>query len=417
MKKFLSFFLCAVMAFSLVSGTVFTESPLDISIVSEAASYNKTMLPYCYKKLTDEEKLAYLKLRTAFIECRSSLDIEIPTATMEKLSNILMYADVLTSFNYPVGEDSLEYYYYEDTEMTSKVMFKYLYSKKNYDLIIKKSDKAAEKVISQFTEKTTNYEKIKLIHDYIIDNTEYYDNNSNSSIYDALVKGKAKCDGYTHAFDYICAKAGIRTAVAYGYTKDRASESEVHVWNKVYYNKKWYNVDVTWDDPVGNLKDNKYYKYFMISDSTISSSHVQTDRGFYVPAAKSEDGDYYRKYGFYAKTLNEAKSILADKIAEAAKNGGTFVTVRLADEQLLKTVNKQFEDTNDMFDILDRASKKAGGKIITDGYLYETDTDGFYTYTIYFYYIGSKLSDYYIDISQEDSGNISFLKDLGVKDA
>lgn len=416
MKKFLSFLLCAVMAFSLMCGTVFTENPLDISVASEAASYNKTMLPYCYKKLTDEEKLAYLKLRTAFIECRSSLDIEIPVATIEKLSSILMYADVLTSFNYPVGDDSLEYYYYEETAMTSKVMFKYLYSKKNYDLIIKKSDKAAEKIISQFTEKTTNYEKIKLIHDYIIDNTEYYDNRSNSSIYDALVKGSAKCDGYTHAFDYICAKAGIRTAVAYGYTKDRASENEVHVWNKVYCNKKWYNVDVTWDDPVNNLKDNRYYKYFMISDRTISSSHVQTDMDFYVPAAKSEDGDYYSKYGCYAKTLNEAKSILADKIAEAAKNGGAFVTVRLVDEQLLNTVNKQFENTNDMFDILERASKKAGGKIITNGYLYEIDSDCC-LYTVYFYYTGSKLSDYFINVSQEDSGNISFLKDLGIKDA
>ena len=123
MKKILSFVLCAVMAFSVLSGTAFTESPLDISIVSEAAEYNKTMLPYCYRKLTDEEKLAYLKLRTAFIECRDSLEIEIPTETVEKLSNILMYADVLTNFNYPAGDSAFEYYYYEETSMTSEVMF------------------------------------------------------------------------------------------------------------------------------------------------------------------------------------------------------------------------------------------------------------------------------------------------------
>ena len=157
MKKILSFVLCAVMAFSVLSGTAFTESPLDISIVSEAAEYNKTMLPYCYRKLTDEEKLAYLKLRTAFIECRDSLEIEIPVETVEKLSNILMYADVLTNFNYPAGDNAFEYYYYEETSMTSEVMFKYVYNKKDYDLIIKKSDKAAEKVISKFTDKTSDY--------------------------------------------------------------------------------------------------------------------------------------------------------------------------------------------------------------------------------------------------------------------
>lgn len=415
MKKFMSFVLCAVMAFSVLSGTVFTESPLDISIVSEAAEYNKSMLPYCYRKLTDEEKLAYLKLRTAFIECRDSLKIEIPTETVDKLSSILMYADVLTSFNFPVGGNTIEYYYYEDTGMTSEILFKYVYSKKDYDLIIKRADKAAEKVISKFTDKTSEYEKIKLIHDYIVNKTVYHDSDSNSSIYDALVKGMAKCDGYTHAFDYICAKAGIRSAIAAGYQKDRTSEDEYHVWNKVYCNKKWYNVDVTWDDPESNLKENMIYKYFMVSDKVIGATHVQLDRGFYVPAAKSNDADYYQKYGLYAKTLTEAKNILADKIAEAAKNGKSSVTVRLSGEELYNTVTKRFEDTNDMFDILERASQKAGGRLVTDGYSYDGSNEGIYTYTVYFYYSKSKLSDYYIDIKQVDSETVSFLKDLGLK--
>ena len=243
----------------------------------------------------------------------------------------------------------------------------------------------------------------------------YYDNNANSSIYDALVKGSAKCDGYTHAFDYICAKAGIRSAAAYGYTKDRADENEYHVWNKVYCNKKWYNVDVTWDDPESNLKENMTYNYFMISDKVIGADHVQIDRGFYVPAAKSNDADYFQKYGLYAKTLTEVKNIFADKIAEAAKNGKSSVTVRLSDKELYNTVTKRFEDTDDLFDILKRASKKAGGNLVTDGYSYEGGDEGMYTYTVYFYYPKSKLSDYYIDIKQVDSDTVSFLKDLGLK--
>lgn len=416
MKKILSFVLCTVMAFSVLSGTVFTESPLDISIASEAADYNKTMLPYCCRKLTDEEKIAYLKLRTAFIECRDSIEIEIPTETADKLSSILMYADVLTSFNFPAGEGTMEYYYNEDTGMTSKILFKYVYSKKAYDLMIKRADKAAEKAISKFTDKTSDYEKIKLIHDYIIGKTEYYDGGSNSSIYDALVTGRAKCDGYTHAFDYICAKAGIRSATVTGYRKDREGEDEYHVWNKVYCGKKWYNVDVTWDDPKNNLKENITYKYFMVSDKVIGADHVQLDRGFYIPAAKSNDADYYRKYGLYAKTLTEAKDILADKIAEAVEGGKSSVTVRLLDEELYSTVTKRFEDTDDLFDILKRASQKTGGMIVTDGYSYEGSDEGMYTYTIYFYYPKSKLSDYYIDISQVDGDTVSFLKDLGLKE-
>ena len=42
-------------------------------------------------KLTDEEKLAYLKIRTAFIDHKKSVDIEIPVETADKLINILMF--------------------------------------------------------------------------------------------------------------------------------------------------------------------------------------------------------------------------------------------------------------------------------------------------------------------------------------
>ena len=54
MKKIASFILCAAMIFSVLSGTFFADSPFDFSITSEASEYNKTMLPDCYKKLTDE---------------------------------------------------------------------------------------------------------------------------------------------------------------------------------------------------------------------------------------------------------------------------------------------------------------------------------------------------------------------------
>lgn len=416
MKKILSFVLCAVTAFSFLSGTFFTESPFDISVVSEAAAYNKAMLPYCYRKLGDEEKLAYLKMRTAFIDCRDSLEIEIPIETADKLAGILMHADVLTNFNFPVGDNAIEYYYYEDTGMTTDIMFKYLYSKKDYDRMIEESDKAAEKIIAQFKKDASDYEKIKLIHDSIINKTEYYNNKSTSSIYDALVTGSAKCDGYTHAFDYICAKAGILSASVTGYTKDRTSDDEFHIWNKVYCDKKWYNVDVTWDDPECNLNENLTYKYFMVSDKTIETTHVQLDRGFYVPEAKSEGADYYKKYGFYARSLTEARDVFADKIAEAAKEGKHSVTVRLSDEALYNTVTKRFEDTNDLFDILGRASQKTGGRIITDGFSYEGDDSGMYTYTVYFYSPGSRISDYYTDTSQVDGDTVSFLKGLGLKE-
>ncbi|MCM1023017.1 MAG: hypothetical protein NC395_03040 [Prevotella sp.] len=414
MKKFLSFVLCAVMAFSVISGIVFAESPADISVVSEAAEYNKTMLPYCYRKLTSEEKLAYLKMRTAFIECRSAVRIEIPTETADKLARIMMDADVLTSFNFPVGDDVVEYYYYEDTGLTIMIMFQYNYDKKEYDRIMKESEKAAKKVISGFTDQMTDYEKIKYIHDYIITNTEYQSGSSTNSIYDSLVNGKAKCDGYAHAFDYLCAKAGIRSATVTGYAES-GGEREYHAWNKVYWNKKWYNVDVTWDDNESNVKNNIPYNYFMLSDETIGKDHFQSEEDYYIPSASSDDGEYYRKNGLYASTVNETKNILAEKIAEAAKNKRNSVTVRLKDKELFDEVMKRFEETDELFDVMDRARQKSGGRILTDGYSYQGSEDAIYTYTVFFYFPNSKLSDYFIDLEKVDDDTVSFLEDMGIK--
>ena len=39
-----------------------------------------------------------------------------------------------------------------------------------------------------------------------------------------------------------------------------------HVWNAIYLNDKWYHIDLTWDDPINNLKkDMIIYDYFMIT--------------------------------------------------------------------------------------------------------------------------------------------------------
>lgn len=415
MKKILSFLLCSLMAFSAMSGIVLENSPADISVTAEAASYNKKMLPYCYNKLTEKEQNAYLKIRTAFINHENSVKIEIPTDTADKIAEIMMNSDVLTSFNFPTGEDVFQYLYYEETGLTESIEFHYNFSKKNYDTIIKKADEAAEKVMSKFTDKTSKYTKIKYIHDYIINNSEYdLTASMANNIYGALVKGKAKCDGYAHAFNYICQKAGIRTVTVLGRTVD-SNADEYHVWNKVYYNKKWYNVDVTWDDPVNNLKENICYNYFMISDKAISGTHTQSDVSYYVPKASSDGMDYYNKYGLYAKSISDAKDILVSEIAAAAKEGKSSATVCLSSSSLCASLKDRFENTEDMFSILERAAKKSKVKIITDGYMYNSETDVMNTFTVYFYYPKTNLSDYYINISEVDKETADFLADLGIK--
>ena len=100
-------------------------------------------------------------------------------------------------------------------------------------------------------------EKIRAIHDYIINNTEYdvernetgtsnYDSNT---AYGALIQGKAICSGYADAMALFLARFNI---------PNYKIASGTHVWNAVYINNTWLHLDLTWDDPVskkGNILD------------------------------------------------------------------------------------------------------------------------------------------------------------------
>ena len=112
----------------------------------------------------------------------------------------------------------------------------------------------------------TNKEKIKVIHDYIINNTKYDQDRSDKNnikyksdtAYGALIEGHALCGGYTDAMMLFLEKFNIKS-----YKKS----SENHVWNYIYLDDKWYNLDLTWDDPVSRDGKNILEHHFFLIDN------------------------------------------------------------------------------------------------------------------------------------------------------
>ncbi len=115
----------------------------------------------------------------------------------------------------------------------------------------------------------TTREKIKTIHDYIINNTKYDQARSDKNIinyksdtaYGALIEGYALCGGYTDSMMLFLEKFGI---------KSYRISSDNHIWNYVYLDNNWYNLDLTWDDPItSDGKDILEDNFFLISDSKL----------------------------------------------------------------------------------------------------------------------------------------------------
>lgn len=124
----------------------------------------------------------------------------------------------------------------------------------------------------------SDIEKIRTIHDYIINNTKYdveraeqVKNNQNNSIhisntaYGVLFNGKAICGGYTDTMALFLDRLGF---------KNYKISSATHIWNVVLINNEWKHLDLTWDDPISENRDILEHNFFLLSDEELENMNT-----------------------------------------------------------------------------------------------------------------------------------------------
>jgi len=171
---------------------------------------------------------------------------------------------ILNNFVHPYNSsDNIKLSY--GSEYTFGITINKAYTDKEVEEI----NEVVDKVIN---EKTNNSmpirEKIRIIHDYIIDNTEYDklknenindDTYKSQTAYGALIEGYATCNGYSDAMAIFLDKLNV---INYKISNDE------HIWNLVYLDGKWYHLDLTWDDPISDSNINRD-TYFLITTSDL----------------------------------------------------------------------------------------------------------------------------------------------------
>lgn len=170
------------------------------------------------------------------------------------LSNINSFVHPFNSFS------SIETKYDSFGRVTLKINKAY-----TPDQIKSINNKMKEIITKQVKNTKDEREIIKIIHDYIINNTKYDSDKSDRNIekynsniaYGPLLQGYGLCGGYTDA---------MAIFLDYYDIPNYKVISENHIWNAVYLNNKWYHLDLTWDDPV--MKDGSNtleYTFFLIT--------------------------------------------------------------------------------------------------------------------------------------------------------
>lgn len=127
------------------------------------------------------------------------------------------------------------------------------------------------------------YNKIKDIHDCLVNGLEYEQTISKPNIrniYGGLVTKEVVCEGYAKAFKYILDGLDIPNIIVVGNATNSNGTTESHAWSYVLMNDAWYAIDVTWDDPIivgnGKLPEMEKYRYFLRGSTTFNKNHTIT---------------------------------------------------------------------------------------------------------------------------------------------
>lgn len=181
-------------------------------------------------------------------------DIDYISNNQKLLSNINNFVPVYNSFK------NIETEFDDLGKITIKIT--HIYNENEINEIEKRLDEIINNII---TVNMTDEEKIKAVHDYIINNTKYdkdksdkkIDNHHSDTAYGTLIDGYAVCGGYADSMKLFLDRFEIPNFKV---------SSENHVWNVLYLNNKWIHIDLTWDDPITNTgEDVLEYSYYLIT--------------------------------------------------------------------------------------------------------------------------------------------------------
>ena len=199
-------------------------------------------------------------------------------------------------------DDHPEIFYVKSIQIQSgnivhgyRIIPQYRFSKDEIQYLRDAVDNSIEKIVEKCAGKRI-IEAEKIIHDYIVEISEYKDLEAPYSheMPGVFLYGIGVCEGVSKAFKYLCDKLGIQSGIVIGNVK--GEDTTAHAWNQICIEGAWYNIDVTFDMNLSKSAGDLRYDYFNVSDT------VLLDRCsiFRVHSCK-------HNYGFYAKEKKFAK--------------------------------------------------------------------------------------------------------------
>lgn len=302
---------------------------------------------HCYYELTAEEQTIYTVILENIYEMPERIEIpELTTGNLNKIFTAISYDNpdlFCLGLNCKVYKEGLKTYFEPTYSMTSE---EYQKQKDELSTVVPVILKGAEKY-------SAVYEKELYIHDYIVSNTVYADPETSAnanSIYGCLVEGKASCEGYSRAFQYLLSALNIENRLITGESTEDGENYIGHMWNYVVLDGNGYFVDVTWDDPKTATQVLRH-TFFNVTTNDILLEHRDIEQT--VPLCTATKYNYFVYENAFIKGVatEQLETSVENAVYNASQRKYKCVELRFNDIESLNTAKDTLFNTGVVYTI------------------------------------------------------------------
>ena len=262
----------------------------------EVAQSEEGHQEYYFKQLTEEEQRVYRELLKGI------------RAREKEFYLTISDDDSIDRSYHAVLKDHPEIFWVHNREKIYKTTYSdsdyctftpgYIYTESEISEIQNAMEAGFQEVSSLIPADASDYEKVRIVYTYVIDNTQYQASDDDQSIAGVFWKKEAVCAGYAGAVQYLLERIGVPCIYVDGSTQ---GSTEGHAWNIVKLDGEYYYVDATnGDQPdflngdAAQLEEHKtiIYDYLCPFPEEYEKTYTPSEE-LTVPACTAKDLDFY----------------------------------------------------------------------------------------------------------------------------
>lgn len=234
----------------------------------------------------------------------------------------------------------------------------YRLSRERSETMTAEAEAAADAFLQTVDPAASDYDKLVAVFE-LLTKVSYDDTGvSTSTLWGALVDGKARCSGYSGAMQYLLTRLGVPCTSAVG----DIPSGGIHQWNIVWIDGEPWHSDACWGAPGFSEQDDRpedfrIWFYLMTDTESILRSRTIDEQYGTVPLCTGT-GNWFARNGLL---LEEYPGGLEQLYCAAAAEGKSWLTVQFASAELFREADAGLFDNGGIVSLRLAAGQERSG--------------------------------------------------------